>query len=203
MYRGAYNGWGYSPLNQISTRNVAQLTPVWTVSTGITEGHESPPIVNDGIMFVTTPMNRVLAIDAATGDVRWSYQRQMPFDIQLGHPTNRGVALYGDKVYMATSDVKVVAFDAATGEVAWEQTVEDYHSGYYMTLAPLAVHGKILVGVSGGERGRPGSRSTSTRCSRGEAPARARSATRARVGHHHECPGRGPGRDDAVYDPPR
>jgi alcohol dehydrogenase (cytochrome c) len=153
MYRGAYSGWGYSPLNRISASNVAGLKPVWTVSTGITEGHESPPIVNDGIMFITTPMNRVLAIDAATGDVRWAYQRQMPFDIQLGHPTNRGVALYGDKVYMATSDVKVVAFDAATGNIAWEQTVEDYHSGYYMTLAPLAVHGKILVGVSGGERG--------------------------------------------------
>lgn len=153
MYRGAYNGRGYSPLDQIDTDNVGRLEPVWTVSTGITEGHEGAPMVNDGLMFVTTPMNRLLAIDARTGDVLWAYQRQMPFDIQLGHPTNRGAALYADKVYMATSDVQVIAFDAATGEIAWEHAVEDYHNGYYMTLAPLAVRGKILVGVSGGERG--------------------------------------------------
>ena len=153
MYRRTYAGWGYSPLDDITARNVARLAPVWTVSTGITEGHESPPIVNNGVMFVTTPMNRLLAIDARSGEVLWLYQRQMPFDIQLGHPTNRGAALYGDRVYMATSDAKLVAFEAATGAIAWEQTVADYRAGYYMTLAPLAVRGKILVGVSGGERG--------------------------------------------------
>ena len=153
MYRRTYNGWGYSPLAQIDARNVARLAPVWTVSTGISEGHEGAALVNDGVMFVTTPLNRLLAIDARSGDVLWLYQRQMPFDIQLGHPTNRGAALWGDKVYMATSDAKVIAFDAKTGNIVWEQAVADYHAGYYMTLAPLAVHGKILVGVSGGERG--------------------------------------------------
>jgi alcohol dehydrogenase (cytochrome c) len=153
MYRGAYNGWGYSPLDQVTVRNVARLRPVWTLSTGIAEGHEAPPLVNDGIMFVTTPLNRMHAIDAVTGDVLWSYQRQMPLDIQLAHPTNRGAALFGDKVYMATSDANVVALDAATGRVAWETAVADYRSGYYMTLAPLAARGKIMVGVSGGERG--------------------------------------------------
>jgi alcohol dehydrogenase (cytochrome c) len=153
MYRRTYDGWGYSPLDAINRDNVRSLTPKWTVSTGITEGHEGALIVNDGVMFVTTPLNRMLAIDAASGDVLWAYQRQMPPDIQLAHPTNRGAALYGDKVFMATSDAKLVAFDAATGEVAWEQTVADYRAGYYMTLAPLAVRGKILVGVSGGERG--------------------------------------------------
>jgi len=71
----------------------------------------------------------------------------------MGHPTNRGVALYGDKVYMATSDAKVVALDARTGAVVWDKAVEDYNGGYYMTLAPLAARGKIMVGVSGGERG--------------------------------------------------
>jgi alcohol dehydrogenase (cytochrome c) len=153
MYRGTYDGWGYSPLNQITTRNVDELKPVWTLSTGMTEGHQAPPIVNDGVMFVSTPLNQVLAIDARSGDVLWLYRRQMPFDIQLGHPTNRGVALYGDKVYMATSDTNVVALDARTGAVVWEKAVEDYNGGYYMTLAPLAARGKIMVGVSGGERG--------------------------------------------------
>src|SRR5690606_32359893 len=117
MYRRTYDGWGYSPLDQIDTSNVRGLRVKWTVSTGITEGHEGALIVNDGVMFVSTPLNRLLAIDAATGDVLWAYQRQMPPDIQLAHPTNRGVALFGDKVFMATSDAKLVAFDAATGNV--------------------------------------------------------------------------------------
>ena len=153
MFRRTYDGWGYSPLDQIDKDNVAGLEPVWTVSTGMTEGHQAPPVVNDGIMFVTTPLNSILALDAATGDMLWQYRRQMPFDIRLGHPTNRGVALYGDKVYMSTSDTNVVALDAATGELVWEVVVEDYNGGYYMTGAPLAVNGRIMVGVSGGERG--------------------------------------------------
>jgi alcohol dehydrogenase (cytochrome c) len=153
LYRRTYDGWGYSPLDAINTRNVARLEPVWTLSTGVNEGHESPPIVNDGVMFVTTPFNRLLAIEADTGRVRWAYQRQLPADMQMAHPTNRGAALHGDKVYMATSDAKLVAFDAKTGAVLWEREVADYRAGYYMTLAPLAVHGKILAGASGGERG--------------------------------------------------
>jgi alcohol dehydrogenase (cytochrome c) len=153
MYLRTYNSWSYSPLARITTRNVARLVPVWTMSTGATEGHQSPPIVNDGVMFITTPFNQVFALDAKTGDLLWRYRHQMPADIRMGHPTNRGVALYGDKVYTATSDAKVIAFDAKTGDVVWEKAVEDYNGGYYMTLAPLAARGKVMVGVSGGERG--------------------------------------------------
>ncbi len=153
MYRRTYDSWGYSPLARITARNVANLVPVWTMSTGATEGHQSPPIVNDGVMFITTPFNQVIAIDAKTGDLLWRYRHQMPADIRMGHPTNRGVALYGDKVYTATSDAHVVALDAKTGDVVWEKAVENYNDGYYMTIAPLAARGKIMVGVSGGERG--------------------------------------------------
>jgi alcohol dehydrogenase (cytochrome c) len=153
MYRRTYDSWGYSPLERVNTRNVANLVPVWTASTGTTEGHQSPPIVNDGVMFITTPFNQVFAFDAKSGDLLWRYRRQMPPDIRMGHPTNRGVALYGNKVYMATSDAKVVALDAKTGAVVWDKAVEDYNGGYYMTMAPLAARGKIMVGVSGGERG--------------------------------------------------
>ena len=153
MYLREYNSWNYSPLKRITARNVATLEPVWSMSTGTTEGHQSPPIVNDGVMFVTTPFNQVLAINAATGDLLWRYRHTMPPDIRMGHPTNRGVALYGDRVYMATSDARVVALDAKTGAVVWSKAVESYASGYYMTMAPLAARGKIMVGVSGGERG--------------------------------------------------
>ena len=153
MYRRTYDGWGYSPLDQINTQNVGDLVPIWSFSTGVTEGHESPPIVNDGIMFVTTPENQVLALDGRKGDLLWRYVRELPDDLMQLHPTNRGVGLYQDRVYLATVDAYVVALDATSGEVVWEKAVEDYRSGYYMTLAPLVVNGKVMVGVSGGELG--------------------------------------------------
>ncbi len=153
LYRRTYDGMGYSPLDQINTDNVGDLVPVWSFATGITEGHQSPPIVNDGIMFITTPGAQVIALDARTGEQVWRYRRQLPFDLQQSHPTNRGVALYEDKVYVATVDAFVVALDARTGEVVWETAVEDYQRGYYMTIAPLIVAGNVMVGVSGGERG--------------------------------------------------
>ncbi len=153
MYRRTYNGWGFSPLEQIDTGNVSNLVPVWSFSTGTDEGHEAPPIVNDGIMFITTPGAQVFALDARTGEQIWRYRRQLPPDLMQLHPTNRGVGLHQDKVLVATVDAFVVALDARTGEVVWETAVEDYRRGYYMTLAPLVVNGNVMVGVSGGEMG--------------------------------------------------
>ena len=153
MYRGTYDSWGYSPLNQITTDNVSRLVPVWSLSTGVVSGHQSPPIVNDGVMFVTTPEDQVLAVDARSGDLLWRHRRQLPDDALRAHWTNRGVGLYGDRVYFTTHDAFVVALDAGTGEVEWEASVADYRSGYYMTMAPLVANGKVLVGASGGERG--------------------------------------------------
>ncbi|MCY4012780.1 MAG: PQQ-dependent dehydrogenase, methanol/ethanol family [Gammaproteobacteria bacterium] len=153
MYRGTYDSQGYSPLDQINTENVAGLKPVWSFSTGMREGHQAPPVVNNGFMFVTTPNNHLLALDAETGEQLWRYERELPSDLQQMHPTNRGVGLYGNLVYMATADCFVVALDANTGEVVWETEIEDYGAGYYMTLAPLVAAGKVMVGVSGGEWG--------------------------------------------------
>ena len=153
MWRRTYDGWGYSPLDQIDADNVADLVPVWSFSTGVNSGHEAPAIVNDGVMFVTTPGNQVIAIDARTGDLIWLYEHEMPEDVIGFHYTNRGVALFGDKVFMATLDARIVALDAATGEVVWSESVADNSSGYYMTLAPLTARGKVMVGVSGGELG--------------------------------------------------
>ena len=153
MYRGSYDSMGYSALDQINTSNVSRLVPAWTFSTGIREGHQAPPIVNEGLMFVTTPHNRVLALDAHSGDLLWRYDRELPEDQFQMHPTNRGVALYADRVYLATADCYLVALDARTGEEVWESEVEDYAAGYDMTLAPLVAEGKVIVGVAGGEFG--------------------------------------------------
>jgi alcohol dehydrogenase (cytochrome c) len=153
QYRGNYASWGYSPLDQITRENVARLEPVWTFSTGILDGHQSPPLVNDGILYVTTPHGQVLALDGRKGDLLWRYERDLPEDARPFHPSNRGVALYGDKVYVGTGDAFVVALDARTGELLWERAVEDYRLGYYLTLAPLVAKGRVLVGPSGGELG--------------------------------------------------
>ena len=153
LYRRTYDSWGYSPLDQITTDNVSKLEPLWTFSTGVNEAHQAPPLVNGRYMFITTPQNHVLALDAQTGEMLWRYRRELPEDLLQLHPTNRGVALYGDRVYLATVDAYLVALDAKTGEVIWEVEVEDYSLGYYMTLMPLAAEGKIMVGLSGGEMG--------------------------------------------------
>ena len=151
--RGNYQGWGYSPLGQINVNNVKKLTPVWAFSTGVGSGHEAPPIVNNGVMFVATPYSQVIALEAKTGKLIWRYKRELPEDFKALHNTSRGIALFGDKVYVASLDCSLVALDAKTGKVAWEKKVEDYHTGYYMTLAPLVAKGKVMVGVSGGEFG--------------------------------------------------
>jgi len=153
MYRRTYDGWGYSPLGQIHTGNVKKLAPLWCFSTGVVEGHQSPPLVNNGVMFITTPQNQVLALDARKGDLLWRYRRELPEDLSQMHPTNRGVGLYQDRLYIATVDAHLVALDARSGEVVWDVAVEDYRKGYYMTLAPLVVGGKVMVGGSGGEFG--------------------------------------------------
>jgi len=156
LYRRTYDGHGYSPLDRINTTNVKSLVPVWTFSTGVLEGHESPPIVNNGVMFITTPQSQVIALDAKSGEQIWRYKPTLPEDLFQLHPTNRGVGLWQDKVYLAQYDNRVVALDAKTGRVAWDQKIQDYKKGEYLTLMPLVVNGKVIVGGSGGEYGRRG-----------------------------------------------
>ncbi len=153
MYRGNYAGWGYSPLAKISSKNVGRLELAWSYATGINEGHQAPPIVNDGRMFVSMPNNQLIAFDASSGRELWRYRKAIPDELLQLHPTNRGVALYGDAVFLATTDAHLVSLDAVTGKLRWAKAVGDWKSGYYMTLAPLAVEGRIIVGVSGGELG--------------------------------------------------
>ena len=153
QYRGNYGGWGYSPLDKINAANVGKLQLAWSLSTGQTEGHQAPPIVNNGFMYVTTPGAQVIAIEAKTGREIWRYKKEIPAEMLQLHPTNRGVALYGDKVYVATVDCHLVALDAETGKVLWIKQVGDWKALQYMTLAPLAAKGKIMVGSSGGETG--------------------------------------------------
>jgi alcohol dehydrogenase (cytochrome c) len=153
MIRRTYDGWGYSPLAQITADNVARLRPVWTLETGAGNGHEAAPLVHDGVMFVATPGNQVIAIDAVSGHELWRYRRPLPDGVVLLHPTSRGVALYGDKVFMAANEAVLVALDAKSGRELWARPVETNGNGYYMTMAPLVADGKVMVSASGGEFG--------------------------------------------------
>jgi alcohol dehydrogenase (cytochrome c) len=153
MVRRTYDGWGYSPLDQISASNVARLEPAWIYATGVTSGHEAAPVVNNGIMFVATPGNQVLALDAVKGNLLWRYRRPLPEDVILLHGTSRGVALFGDKVFFAAGEAVLIALDAKSGKEVWTTKVADNRAGYYMSVAPLVADGKVLVGASGGEMG--------------------------------------------------
>src|SRR5215204_7526453 len=153
MIRRSYDGWGYSPLDQITPANVSRLQPAWVFSTGVSSGHEAAPIVNNGVMFVSTPSHRVVAIDARTGTILWRYIKEVAENVVAPHPTSRGVALYGDRVFFAANDAILVALNARTGEELWTAKVAENRNGYYMTLAPLVAGGKVMVGASGGELG--------------------------------------------------
>ena len=151
MVRRTYNGWGYSPLDQINAGNVQRLQPVWMMSTGVNDGHQAPPIVNDGVMFVSTPFNQVIAIEAASGREIWRFRSPSPTGSRVSKPVNRGVALYGDKVFIGLGEAVLVALDAKTGHEIWRTPVEDNKKGYYLTAAPLIADGKVVVGISGGD----------------------------------------------------
>ena len=153
MIRRTYDGWGFSPLAEITKDNVSRLQQVWMVPTDEPKVHEAAPIVNGGVMFVSTPNNQVMALNAVTGEVLWRYRRPRPKDVFVLHDTNRGVALYGDKVFYAAAEAVLVALDARTGKEIWTRTVADNKSAYYITLAPLVAGGKVMVGASGGEFG--------------------------------------------------
>jgi alcohol dehydrogenase (cytochrome c) len=153
MIRGTYDGWGFSPLKEITTENASRLKPVWMTATGELATHQAAPIVNNGVMFVTTPNNQIIAFEAATGDVLWRYRRPRPAGANVPHNTNRGVALYGDKVYYAAGEAVLVALDAKTGKEIWTARLAEVGTGYYANLAPLVAGGKVMIGTSGGDFG--------------------------------------------------
>jgi len=154
LTKGNYKGWSYSSLDQINASNVSKLRPVWSGATGMTSGHEAPAIVNGRYMFVATPRNQVLAFDSKTGRLLWTFKRELPEGFGALHMTNRGVALWGDNVYVASVDCVLQALEAKTGKLVWEATVCDWQKrSEYITSAPLVVKGKVIVGPSGGEFG--------------------------------------------------
>ncbi len=153
-FAGDYKSQRYSALDQINRQTVSRLKVAWAyqVKPGVVE---TSPIVADGVMYVTEPPSTVTALDVRSGRPVWSYTPAIPPDVIIigSPPVNRGVAILDDTVYLGTVHGHLVALDARSGAVRWDITVQDNKSGYYLTLAPLALDGKVIVGVSGAETG--------------------------------------------------
>jgi alcohol dehydrogenase (cytochrome c) len=150
-YWGDLRGTHFSGLKQITPLNAPNLKSAWTYQLG---GNtvETTPLVVDGMMFVTGPLNNATALDAKTGRALWQYTRRLPkVASHCTVMTNRGFAILGDRLYMATLDTHLVALDAKSGNVIWDIEVDDYKKGFSITHAPLAIDGKIIVGVTSGE----------------------------------------------------
>jgi alcohol dehydrogenase (cytochrome c) len=151
---GDYTQLRYYPNRQINVSNVSKLRPAWIFQTEVKESMETTPIVINGIMYITTSFNHVHALDARTGEQIWHYKHKLgPITVYCCGPNNRGVAAYGDNIYMGTLDSKLVALNAKTGAVVWQSDIADPELGYSETMAPTVVNGKILIGTNGGEYG--------------------------------------------------
>jgi alcohol dehydrogenase (cytochrome c) len=147
-WRRTWDDLGFSPLKQIDKANVGGLRVAWTWS--LPNGpNEATPLVHDGVIFVHSFGDKVQALDAATGDLIWQYSRQLPKDLQPS--VKRNIALYGDRVYLGTSDVHMVALDAKTGKVIWDHEIVDYKGPgrILLTGGPLVAKGKVMVGTVG------------------------------------------------------
>ena len=146
LWRRTYSDQGFSPLTQITRRNVDELRVswAWTLPTG---RNENTPLEHDGVLFVASWGDNVQALDAASGDLLWQYSRQLPEDARL--TVHRNIALYGDRLFVPTSDDHVVALDVRTGAVVWDVPVADYHAGWQVSGGPIVAKGKVLQGIAG------------------------------------------------------
>ena len=153
-YSGGYASQRYSPLDQVSPANVANLQQQWVYQNQVFGPWQATPLVVDGVMYVTQRPNDVVALDARTGRVFWIYRYPTPADqTACCGSNNRGVAVLGDRVFMATLDAHLVAIDAVTGGELWNVEVAEKEAAYALTLAPLAVKDKLIIGTSGGDYG--------------------------------------------------
>ena len=150
-WRRTRDNQGYSPLDQITRENVGELELAWVLA--VREGqNQTAPLVHDGVMFLANPGNVVQAIDAATGDLIWEYRYGYPPDALKGTGATRGLALYGDKVYLTAYDASIIAIDMRTGEQVWQTTKADYTQGFTHTSAPVIANGVVVSGINGCER---------------------------------------------------
>ncbi len=150
MWRRTLNGWGYSPLDQVTTENVGDLQLVW--SRALTEGRQQgTPLAYDGVLYMPNPRDVIQAIDAVSGDLLWEYRREVPDDVgDAGLRTNnRNIAIYDNLIIDTSIDGYVFALDAGTGDLVWETEILDYETYRSMqSSGPIIANGKVISGRS-------------------------------------------------------
>ncbi|HJT90224.1 MAG TPA: PQQ-dependent dehydrogenase, methanol/ethanol family [Bryobacteraceae bacterium] len=153
-YSGTLMSQRYSPLAEVTPANVSKLQLQWVFQARSLEKFEATPLVVDGIMYLTQAPNDVLALDAATGRIFWTYSYTPS---EQARPccgrVNRGLAILGDTLFMGTIDAHLIAIDAKNGKPLWNVQVARPEAGYALTHAPLVVKDKVIVGTAGGEYG--------------------------------------------------
>jgi alcohol dehydrogenase (cytochrome c) len=154
MYSGNYSSTRYSPLSQITPANVKDLKLQWIYQAPVAGAWQTTPLVVDGVMYITQRLNDVVALDATTGRAFWVYRyTPAPDRIVCCGANNRGLAILGNTLFMGTLDARLVAIDTKSGRPLWQTEVAKTTEGYSITLAPLVVKDKVIVGVGGGEYG--------------------------------------------------
>ena len=157
MYGRDYYAHRFVELDQITPANIDRLHPVWVFATGgENRGLQATPLIRDGVLYVSADGSRVFAIDARTGAKKWSFDPEIPPEaerVACCGSINRGVALFGDHVFVGTMDARLFALHRGTGHVEWEAEVMDWRQGYSITGAPLVVKDMVLTGIAGGEFG--------------------------------------------------
>jgi alcohol dehydrogenase (cytochrome c) len=153
-YGGDYFSHRYSPLTQITPANVKSLNLAWMYQSPIAGSWQATPLVVDGIMYLTQRQNDVVALDAVTGRAFWMYRHTNSPDLVVCcGSNNRGLAILGETLFMGTLDAQLIALDARSGRPIWKTAVAESKSGYSITVSPLVVKDKVIVGVGGGEYG--------------------------------------------------
>lgn len=173
LYGGNYANQRYSELDQINRNNVAGLELAWRYKTGIKATFQTNPLVQDGVMYITTPRNHVIALDAVTGTQIWRYEHQHRDYTSCCGPANRGAAMSQGKIIMGTTDARLIALDSKSGAVAWDIPITDSGnddqqdvtaimqmaelegaeltgaSGYTANMAPQVFENLVYIGISG------------------------------------------------------
>lgn len=151
-----YSEERHSPLSSINVANVKSLGLAWSFDFGTSRGLEPTPIAHDGVLYVTGPWNVVYALDGATGATLWRFDPAVDRSAAATmccDAVNRGVALWGGKVFTGTIDGRLIALDARSGARIWETLTVDRAKPYSITGAPRVVKGKVIIGNGGGELG--------------------------------------------------
>lgn len=151
-----YSEQRFSPLDAINAENVGDLGLAWFADMDTARGQEATPLVMDGKLYLTTAWSKVKAFDAATGEPLWDYDPEVPGETGVKaccDVVNRGLAAWGDALFLGTLDGRLVSLDRDTGSVNWEVVTVDQEQSYTVTGAPRVIDGKVIIGNGGAEFG--------------------------------------------------